>query len=370
MERDRTAFNRQELDLLKAIQADPASDSVRLVYADWLEENGSLPRAELVRGQVALAGMAEDSARRRELAFRCRRLLDNHEGPWAKDLVGDCPERHWARGFIEVVGFSPQTLERNREGAFRQTPIRRLILTGLANKADALALIPPDNCLNALELINCQLDLRGLKALAAVGPARLGRLAELSMMFNRLVDSAVELLCRDPFFQALSLLRVGCNPFTRRGRDRLRDHFGPRVSFARDRYPGRLYAIGENYWYGWGDGHVQLLAGGTDLLVFDHAGNLLRTEKWPGPAVESEDDERLVALGYTPELVRVKHFRFADGMGIWDFPSWADAWDNRRHPRYEEARAHLGHWLARGNFQTDFGRDTFWFDREGLETRW
>jgi hypothetical protein len=193
-------------------------------------------------------------------------------------------------------------------------------------------------------------------------------LAELSLMFNRLQDSAVAFLCQHPFFQSLSLLRLGCNPFTPRGRDRLRDHFGGRVSFALDRYPGRLYVIGENYWYGWGHGHMQLLAGGTDLVVFDHAGNLLRTEKLSGPAVGSEDDERLRALGYTPEVIKVKRFRLADGTGISDFPPWEDAWDDRRHPSHEYARTRIGDWLAWGNFKTDFGGDCFFFDREGLET--
>ncbi|MFL5512638.1 MAG: TIGR02996 domain-containing protein, partial [Gemmatimonadales bacterium] len=213
MTRKRTARSHEELGLLKAIQEDPTNDAVRLVYADWLEEHGGLPRAEFVRGQVALAGMAEDSPRRRELAFRCRRLLDKHEGRWAGSLSGDCPERHWSRGFMEVVGFDPQTLERNREVAFRLTPTRRLILTGLDNKADALALIPPDHRLDALELIDCQLDLRGLKALCAES-ARFGKLAELSLMFNRLQDSSVEFLRQHAFFQDLSLLRLACNPFT------------------------------------------------------------------------------------------------------------------------------------------------------------
>jgi uncharacterized protein (TIGR02996 family) len=369
MARKRTAFSPQELGLLKAIREDPTSDSVRLIYADWLEENGNLPLAEFVRGQVALAAMAEDSPQRRELAFRCRQLLDKHESRWAKSLLEDCPERHWTRGFLEVVGLDPQTLERHREDVFGRTPLRRLILTGPDNKADALALIPPDHCLNALELINGQLDLRGLKALSAAS-ARLGRLTEVSLMFNRLTDSAVAFLCKDPFFQNLALLRVGCNPFTARGRDRLRDHFGQRVSFAHDRYPGRLYAIGENYWYGWGDDHVQLMVGGNDLVVFDHAGNLLRTEKWPETDDDPEDDERLVALGYTSKLIKVKRFRFADGTGISDFPSWADAWDHRCHPQYERGRAHIGDWLAWGNFQIDFGMDRFWFDRKGRETRW
>lgn len=41
--------------LLRAVLADPASDDSRLIYADWLEENGERDRAEFVRVQVELA---------------------------------------------------------------------------------------------------------------------------------------------------------------------------------------------------------------------------------------------------------------------------------------------------------------------------
>jgi uncharacterized protein (TIGR02996 family) len=358
----------QEIDLLRAVARAP-DDDVRRVYSDWLEENDQLPRAEFVRGQIALEGLTEDSPQRRELAFRCRQLLDKHEQKWAGSLVRDCPERHWSRGFIEVIGCDPQTLERHREVAFDRTPTRRLILTGLGNRSDALTLIPSDHCLSALELIDCRFDLRGLKALAAALSSRFGGLAELSLLFNRLRDSAVPFLCQHPMFQGLSLLRLGCNPFSPGGRDRLCDHFGDRIDFAPDRYSGRLYAIGENYWYGWGHDHVQLLASGTTVFVFDHAGNLLRMEELPGDMVGSEDDERLLRLGYVPELVKVKRFRLADGTGIRDFPRLlASVWDGRHRPD-EDLCDRLGDWLAYGNCMVDLGGDTFWFDREGLETR-
>jgi uncharacterized protein (TIGR02996 family) len=41
--------------LLAAILDDPESDDLRLVYADWLEENGEAERAEFIRVQVELA---------------------------------------------------------------------------------------------------------------------------------------------------------------------------------------------------------------------------------------------------------------------------------------------------------------------------
>lgn len=41
--------------LLRAILLDPADDTARLVYADWLEENGEAARAEFIRVQCQLA---------------------------------------------------------------------------------------------------------------------------------------------------------------------------------------------------------------------------------------------------------------------------------------------------------------------------
>jgi uncharacterized protein (TIGR02996 family) len=44
-----------------AILADPADDTVRLVYADWLEENGEPERAAFIRVQIALARAPDTS---------------------------------------------------------------------------------------------------------------------------------------------------------------------------------------------------------------------------------------------------------------------------------------------------------------------
>ena len=45
--------------LLKAILKNPACDTARLVYADWLQENGEGDRAEFIRLQVGLSKVDE-----------------------------------------------------------------------------------------------------------------------------------------------------------------------------------------------------------------------------------------------------------------------------------------------------------------------
>src|SRR5262249_29982799 len=44
-----------ERALIEAIRDDPDDSSVRLVYADWLEDQGRADHAELIRVQIALA---------------------------------------------------------------------------------------------------------------------------------------------------------------------------------------------------------------------------------------------------------------------------------------------------------------------------
>lgn len=49
--------------LLAAVCADPDDDTLRLVFADWLQENGEGDRAEFIREQVRFAAEPRSSAR-------------------------------------------------------------------------------------------------------------------------------------------------------------------------------------------------------------------------------------------------------------------------------------------------------------------
>src|SRR5262245_45655054 len=47
--------------MLSAIIADPNDDRPRLVYADWLEKHGQLDRARLIRVQIELARLPDNT---------------------------------------------------------------------------------------------------------------------------------------------------------------------------------------------------------------------------------------------------------------------------------------------------------------------
>jgi uncharacterized protein (TIGR02996 family) len=75
----------EEEAFLRAISAAPADSTVRLVYADWLDERGG-PRGELVRLQVRLREVPPEDPARTQLQAR------------EKELRAGCPA-HWLAKF-------------------------------------------------------------------------------------------------------------------------------------------------------------------------------------------------------------------------------------------------------------------------------
>src|SRR5947209_1923575 len=64
-----------QLSFLHAILGDPEDEAPRMIYADWLQDQGD-PLGELVRVQTELGRIDTGRARREELARRERELLD------------------------------------------------------------------------------------------------------------------------------------------------------------------------------------------------------------------------------------------------------------------------------------------------------
>jgi uncharacterized protein (TIGR02996 family) len=88
-----------ETALLDAIRAAPDDDAPRLVYADWLEENGQPERAEFIRVQCALVRRNTKVLRRREAE-----LLAAHHDMFAGSLAASHLRYRFHRGFIVAFG--------------------------------------------------------------------------------------------------------------------------------------------------------------------------------------------------------------------------------------------------------------------------
>ena len=121
--------------LLRAVCAHPADDTPRLVYADWLEENGRPERAEFIRLQCEAWNRSPDYPSVTAARTRASLLLKEFGDQWYNELP-DVPGVEWGdlfvRGFIDVartleIGDVAETLDR----AFAATPLRYLIVTSL-----------------------------------------------------------------------------------------------------------------------------------------------------------------------------------------------------------------------------------------------
>jgi uncharacterized protein (TIGR02996 family) len=371
-----------ETALLRAIAAHPDEDTPRLAFADYIEERGNPDRAAFIRGSIELARLKDDSPRRREVAFRCRQLLDAHEKEWLDPPEVFLFDYGWSRGFVETVTTFPDALSMDAK-LFDTHPFRRVLMAELGGDVEELRLIPNDNHITALDLIGNKLGVNHLKKLAKM--KHLPHLRELGLMFNALRDTAVKVLCGEAFFQKLDLIRLGANPLTDRGRDQLRDHFGNRVTFTHEREPERLYTIQDDYIrVGWGGNFTQfLMLTGQEIqrvALFDHAGNLLRTDhrmvehitgqNYQTREANREDarDKWLAELGYQSATIKVKAFHFPNGAGLTPFNWWAEAYDGRHRSQRPGLENSVERWLENGQYRFDFGGSDAWFDRTGEVT--
>src|SRR5579871_6533645 len=86
-------------DFIQAILADPGNDTLRLVYADWLEERGD-KRAEYIRVEAALA-VAGQVDSQRELQRRVDELRKAIDPRWQalldRTLLDNCVPQFRAR---------------------------------------------------------------------------------------------------------------------------------------------------------------------------------------------------------------------------------------------------------------------------------
>src|SRR5947209_2077625 len=68
--------------LLQGIRDNPGDDDLRLVFADWLEENGDPDRADFIRTQTELSRLPSGDPRQRALREREKGLRRRYGGLW------------------------------------------------------------------------------------------------------------------------------------------------------------------------------------------------------------------------------------------------------------------------------------------------
>jgi uncharacterized protein (TIGR02996 family) len=128
---------------LHAILESPDDDTHRLVYADYLDEQGETDPAEFIRVQVALASLPPDDPRREQLRDRERRLLAGHEEEWLGPLRAWATGWAFRRGFLDAITVPAATYLQHTTIP-RPATVRRVEvdLDRFEVSADALAVVP------------------------------------------------------------------------------------------------------------------------------------------------------------------------------------------------------------------------------------
>ena len=93
---------------LEQIAAEADDDANRLVFSDWLEEQGEFDRAEFIRVQVQRASLPEWDAAQVGLKIREAELLEKHSETWLSEMP-QIPGVRWEgfrRGIVAVVSFA------------------------------------------------------------------------------------------------------------------------------------------------------------------------------------------------------------------------------------------------------------------------
>src|SRR5262249_30128914 len=139
---------------LHAIAENPGDDTVRLVYSDWLEENGQPERAAFIRLQCELEPLRFEIDRPRVEALLAQEaeLLYRHGEVWLGPAVSAAREEqppryhpgiygpYFRRGVPEVVAVSLDTLLHHGEKLLAAHPtIRELAVFDVQRRGSELA---------------------------------------------------------------------------------------------------------------------------------------------------------------------------------------------------------------------------------------
>jgi uncharacterized protein (TIGR02996 family) len=218
---------------LSDIRTNSDDDGLRLIYADWLQENGQSSRAEFIRVQLELARLDDEDLRRETLADRQDELLATNGEEWRSAFVdGPWPQHaKFHRGFLEeaVVRTQDEACAVLRSAPLRRLQVRKVTGKGLAEliqlpefaQVRELSVESVDHLplnvrrlfqsrhlahLHFLSLSPCD---RVTEILEALGSSpHLRALTRLGICTNYLGDEGLTVLARSPLLGRLNGLRL------------------------------------------------------------------------------------------------------------------------------------------------------------------
>ncbi|NBO90907.1 MAG: TIGR02996 domain-containing protein [Planctomycetia bacterium] len=210
-----------EQSFLADIVEHPDDDAPRLIYADWLDEQGRPARAEFIRVQIRRASDSSDPRQARRDRWRESELLRQHGDAWRAELphIMGVEWEAFHRGFVvQAVLFGGETLQRHAEAVFRAAPIQ-WVKIGSPSLCAPLLQSPYLARLTELNVGRVAAGWCEFGALLLSSP-NLGAMRCLLLHGNRSGNALMEQLCK-AHLPRLTELYLSDNDLTRHGLDRL-----------------------------------------------------------------------------------------------------------------------------------------------------
>jgi uncharacterized protein (TIGR02996 family) len=201
-----------ERAFLQAIREEPDEDAHRLIYADWLEEQGGSARTEraaFIRAQTRLASLPEDDPHRDALEDEAADLLADHEDEWTQPLRGIAQEWRFSRGFIENVTIRGEDFLTHGERLLAFAPMRSVHLLIGPKDIPALAACPSLQWIETLDFRRCHLNDRALQQL--LSSPYVTRLKALDLTGNGITTAGMQSLVQSTVFPRLRRLDLSRN---------------------------------------------------------------------------------------------------------------------------------------------------------------
>jgi uncharacterized protein (TIGR02996 family) len=193
---------------LTAICEAPQDDAVRLVFSDWLEENGEPERAEFIRLQIARATLPADAPRNDAAQERESALLAAHLETWKQELPRWVQKEpiEFVRGFVVRVSTTARRFYDKADELFAATPLEGVCLRRIERTLEELTSSPHLPRLRRLDLTRNVLRSDGLNRLASVSTPC--QLTELILDENYVTGNEVRALLQSENLARLERLSL------------------------------------------------------------------------------------------------------------------------------------------------------------------
>ena len=201
--------------LLAAILAEPDEDTPRLVYADWLDENGQGDRAAFVRAQVEAVRAEPFGPKARAATLRADELLNRNRKEWTATIRDQVADLRFERGFVGHVSAEPGAFLRVAEAVFDAHPIQGLRLVPHTNPEARASLVPVFElpCLRQVRRLSftVRTDFLDDEYCELIASPHLARVTDLAMPDSPVDPPWLEKMLRGDSFPALAGLDFADN---------------------------------------------------------------------------------------------------------------------------------------------------------------